>query len=150
MDNNLNAPELNVHFDPSQIQAALNAADQAAQANQLADNGLTTLSSELGRREPLAWTDELGQVWPHEVGSQMHSHINYLYTRDEVDRALAAANGIVTVQTVPSYMVPQVTGEAPPPAQMEPTSENAAKLARARAAMLQTFGNPAGAAVRAE
>lgn len=136
-------------FDQAAVMQALAMADAAAGADALVDNGLTALV-ERPSREPLAWVDELSQVWPHEAGSQMHSHITYLYTPDEVKAALQASHGIIVVNTLPSSVVDMVTGARPGPAQPDASPKAAAAAARGRMAMMQTFLNPAGAAVRSE
>ena len=140
---------MNNAFDPSQVAAAMQMAEAAVQSNSIVDNGLTSLARP-SERDPIAWVDELGQVWPHEAGAPVYPHLSYCYTREEVQEALGKAKGIIVVQTVPSSVVPQVTGEAPAPAMPEATPQAAAKAARSRQAMMATFANPAGAAVRSE
>lgn len=136
-------------FDQTAVMRALALADAAAGAANLVDDGLTSLGQEQGP-SPLAWVDELGQVWPHEAGSQMHSHIKYLWTREEVQSAIQATNKIVVTSTMPSSVVDMVTGARPGPAQPVVTPKTVAAAARSRMAMMQTFLNPAGAAVRSE
>lgn len=136
-------------FDNAAVLRALQAAEMAAETNSLVENGLTALD-ETPSEFPLAWVDELGQVWPHPVGANLHPHIQYLYSQDEIRAAMHAAKGIIVVQTVPSSVVPQVTGEVPPPPQADASPAAASKAARARSAMLATFANPSGAAVRSE
>jgi hypothetical protein len=77
-------------------------------------------------------------------------HIEYLFNKEQVQAAIQASRGIIAVNTVPSYLVPQVTGEAPPPAQPVVNAVTARHAAMARMAMMQTFNNPAGAAVRVD
>lgn len=136
-------------FDHAQIHNALTMAQEAINADQLVDNGLTPLAQRSGR-DPLAWVDSLYQVWPHEPGALTHAGIQYLYTREEVLAAMQASQGIITVSTMPSHVVPQVTGEAPPPAQPEATPDAAAKAGKARVALLTAFANPAGIGPRVE
>lgn len=140
---------MNQYFDPAQVAAAVQMAEAAVQSNAIVDNGLTSLS-RASERDPIAWIDDLGQVWPHEPGAPVHAHLQYCYTREEVQDALAQSRGIIVVSTVPSSVVPQVTGEAPPPAMPDASPASAVKAARSRQAMLATFANPAGLAVRSE
>jgi len=139
----------NFNFDSATVQQAMARADAVANANALADNGLTELVARPSR-DPLAWVDELHQVWPHEAGTQLHAHIEYLYTREEVQAALHASKGVIVVNTLPSSVVDMVTGARPGPAQPDISPAAVGTAARQRMAMLQTFMNPAGAAVRSE
>lgn len=136
-------------FDQSAVMQALAMANEAAGTDALVDNGLTELGKRPGR-EPLAWVDDLSQVWPHEPGSQVHAHIEYLFTKEEVQAALQASRGIIVVNTLPSAVVDLVTGARPGPGQPDASPMAAARAARGRIAMMQTFLNPAGAAVRSE
>lgn len=136
-------------FDQAAINQALSMAQEAMNNNELIDNGLTALAPRR-EREPIAWVDSLQQVWPHEAGSLMHAGIHYLYSQDEVLAAVQASRGIITVQTMPSFVVPQVTGEAPPPAMPEASPAQAVKAAKARSALLGAFNNPAGIGPRVE
>jgi hypothetical protein len=136
-------------FDPAAVARAMQMAEAAAQSNNLVEDGLTALSPPPSQH-PIAWVDSWGQVWPHEPGAPLHMHIEYLFNKEQVQAAIQASRGIIAVNTVPSYLVPQVTGEAPPPAQPVVNAVTARHAAMARMAMMQTFNNPAGAAVRVD
>lgn len=136
-------------FDQAAVMQAMALANAAASSSLLSE-GLTELAPANQQQQPLAWVDDLGQVWPHEAGAQTHAHIKYLYTSDEVQRAMQASTGIIVVNTMPSYVVDTVTGVSPPPPQPMATAATAAAAARGRMAMMQTFMHPSGAAVRSE
>lgn len=128
-------------FDSNQVHAALQRAAQLADTNALPDDGLAALSAPPSD-QPLAYADELGQVWPHPVGSPVYPHLNYFYTREQVQAAMQASRGILVVQTVPPTVVPQVTGQAPAPVDTRPASVQAKELAQTRTAMLAAFSSP--------
>jgi hypothetical protein len=124
-------------FDPATVSTALRAADRLASTPDLGA-GLHSLAAAPASGDPIAWVDDIGNVWPHPHGAAVHAHIRYLYTADEVAAHMQQANSIIVAPTAAYVEVP--------PAAVETTPQDVVNAQAVRRQMLAAFASPVGQA----
>jgi hypothetical protein len=111
------------HFDPQFVESVEQMAEKmnaALQGQAQERTGAMPLSSPPSR-VPLAYVDASGQVWPHVETASIIVGISYLYTREEVLKAVDAMNATpaIVVVSTSARQAQEATGLIPP-VQSEP------------------------------